>query len=102
MSCFKASALRALIPKGSIDFLVDRFHVRKPIADVRAELASRFKAACETSPLLSGATKAQRARCARYCMEYAVKRHRDNRVAYITIMSQCSRAHARKVADGWR
>ena len=45
---FKASALRALVPEASIDFLVDRYHVRKPIADLQDDLLARFEAACET------------------------------------------------------
>ena len=99
---YSAKDLRGMVPKASIDFLVDRFHVRKSIAEVQAELASRLEAACKTSPLLNGATAVQRARLVRYCLGYAVKRHIGNRVSYITIVSQCSRAHARKVADGWR
>ena len=101
MSRFDSSALRALVPEASIDFLVGRLHVREPIADLQDDLLPRFEAACSSSPQLDGATDAQRMRLVRMCVAYATKRHLDNRVAYITIMSQCSRSWAKRVARSW-
>ena len=98
---YASKDLSTLVPEASIDFLVDRYHVRKPIADLQDDLLARFEAACEQSPLLDGVTAAQRMRVVRLCVAYAAKRHRANRVAYITIMSQCSRSWARRVARSW-